>query len=264
MPKDKDAQRARAQERQEREAALQKRRTARAIGVAALLTVLVVVAVLSSTGGDGGDGENASDDQSPAAGEVACGAEAPPPADPQQYDAPEQVLEEGVDYGAVISTSCGDIEIDLAEETAPETVNNFVFLAREGFYDGLIWHRVINNFVIQGGDPDGVNGQEPDGPGYSIKDELPEQPSDYVYGVLAMANAGPNSGGSQFFIVVAPEGQAAGLNPDFSIFGQASEASAEALDAIAKLETSTGAEDPSEQDKPINPAYIESIEITES
>lgn len=192
---------------------------------------------------------------------VACGAEAPPAAQPKQYDGPEQVLEPGVDYGAVFQTSCGEISVDLLEEETQETVNNFVFLAKEGYFNGLIFHRVAPSFVIQAGDPNGLNGQEPDGPGYSIPDELPTASKEYVFGALAMANAGPGTGGSQFFFVVSKK--AAGLQPDYAIFGQASEDSGETLLEISSQETFGGA-DPARAEMPKESVYIESIEITES
>ena len=193
--------------------------------------------------------------------EVACDAEAPPPASPAQYEAPEEVTESGVDYGAVFRTSCGEITVDLLEETAPETVNSFVFLAREGYFDGLIFHRVAPKFVIQAGDPNGLNGTAPDGPGYTIPDELPGGSKDYVFGALAMANAGPGTGGSQFFFVINEQG--AGLQPDFSIFGQASEDSRDTLLEIAEQKT-FGGSDPARAEMPRKSVYIESIEITES
>lgn len=247
----------------------------------ALVVLLIVLAVAFSAGGDDGDagGDNVGTQRGGGAGAtetpvppseetpeplptgVACGAEPPAPADPQQYDAPpEDLLEDGVDYGAVIRTSCGDINVDLLEDEAPLTVNNFVFLAKEGYFNGLIFHRVAPEFVIQAGDPNGLNGTEPDGPGYSIPDELPELSKEYKFGALAMANAGPNTGGSQFFFVVSE--LAAGLQPDYSIFGQASEDSGETLLEISMQKT-FGGTDPSRAEMPTKSVYIESIEITE-
>ncbi|MGH2755689.1 MAG: peptidylprolyl isomerase [Actinomycetota bacterium] len=253
-----------------REAEMRRRRWAR-LGAVGLVVALVVGLALFS-GDDPGDGNGDRDDSepaaaatSPASGEVACGGEEPPAADPQQYPKPEEVTEDGVDYGAVIQTSCGEIEMDLLEEKAPETVNNFVFLAQEGYYDGLIWHRVEPDSVIQTGDPDGVNGQEPDGPGYTIPDEFPKEAAEYVYGVVGLANAGPGTGGSQFFIVVHdPEGgEPAGFQPLYSIFGEVAESSYPTLEEISKQET-FGGNDPAQATVPVNPIYIESIEITES
>jgi peptidylprolyl isomerase len=255
-----------------REAALRRRRNIR-LGVA-LLVVLALVgfAVLSS-----GDDEQ---DPTPAAGgtptpsgtseeepKVACGAEAPEPAAPKtDYKEPDQVLEDGVDYGAIIETSCGPIEIDLLEDETPITVNSFVFLAREGFFDGLIWHRVEQNSVLQTGDPNGLNGTPPDGPGYTIEDELPEKANQYVYGVVGLANSGPNTGGSQFFIVIH-KNRPANYDPYYAIFGRVvgteDGSEVEVLETIGALPTRTD-QPPPENVKPVDDVYIESIEITES
>jgi cyclophilin family peptidyl-prolyl cis-trans isomerase len=268
------------QYRDQRQAALQaayrRRRVIRLTAVLVVLAVVVTLGLSFGTSGDDNRDEPARTSRpSPAAsasaaapeGEVACGADKPRKANPKQYKKPEQVLEDGVDYGAVIQTSCGKIELDLFEEDAPETVNNFVFLAGEGYFDGLTWHRIVGNFVIQSGDPDGVNGQEPDGPGYSIKDELPEQANVYTFGAVAMANAGANTGGSQFFIVThqGPDGETdvpAGLTPDYALFGQVDESSFDAVEEIGKLPT-LGGNDPALADTPRNPVYVESIKIVE-
>ncbi|MDX6555147.1 MAG: peptidyl-prolyl cis-trans isomerase [Miltoncostaeaceae bacterium] len=110
----------------------------------------------------------------------------PPPAEP------------GAQYTAVLETSAGEIRLELWADQAPQTVGNFVALAREGFYDGTIFHRVIRDFMVQGGCPQGTG---TGGPGYQFGDEI--NPHKLVRGVLAMANAGPNTNGSQFFIVTA-------------------------------------------------------------
>lgn len=253
--------------REQRLEAMRRQRNARLIAVGVVILVVVGLAVFASTGDEGGGNNAAAPEQSeqPAQEGAACGAEAPAPAEPQQYESPpEMQLQEGADYSATIVTSCGDIRLDLLEEEAPETVNNFVFLAREGYFDGLIWHRVERNFVIQAGDPDGVNGQEPDGPGYTIPDELWAKSKDYVWGTVSMANAGPDTGGSQFFIVVhEPRDKPAGLQALYSMFGVVVEDSYETLAEIAAAEV-PGSGDPAEASKPIVPIYIETIEITES
>ncbi|HVF52003.1 MAG TPA: peptidylprolyl isomerase [Actinomycetota bacterium] len=272
MANAKNEKRARKKEHRDaellrRQAEARRRALTRTAVVVGVLVILVFAFV--SRDSDDADTDDANATASPTAsaseaapGEVACGGEEPPEAKPKQYKQPKNVLEVGVDYEAVFKTSCGDIRVDLLEKETPATVNNFVFLAQEGFYDGTIWHRVEQNFVIQGGDPDGLNGQPPDGPGYTIPDEFPKKANEYVYGVLAMANNGqPNSGGSQFFIVVHEPPDPAGLQPAYSIFGSVDESSYEVVDAIAKLETNVGATDPAEAVKPITPVYIESIEI---
>ena len=111
--------------------------------------------------------------------------------------APELTIDSSVAYRATIETDKGKIEIDLFAGEAPLTVNNFVFLARDGYYDGLIFHRVIPNFMIQGGDPTGTGRG---GPGYKFRDEVVDNPHRHGTGALSMANAGPNTNGSQFLL----------------------------------------------------------------
>jgi peptidyl-prolyl cis-trans isomerase B (cyclophilin B) len=119
-------------------------------------------------------------------------------------------------YEATIETNRGNIEVQLFPEHAPKTVNNFVFLAREGFYDGVSFHRVINNFMVQGGDP---TGSGRGGPGYRFEDETRGNPLRHDTGVLSMANAGPNTNGSQFFITHAPQPH---LDGKHTVFGKVS------------------------------------------
>jgi len=171
---------------------------------------------------------------------------------PKTYSQPEQVLQEGVNYGAVIKTSMGDIEIDLFENEAPVTVNSFLFLTKEKFYDGLTFHRIVKDFVIQGGDPDGVG---TGGPGYQIPDEITDR--EYKAYTLGMANAGPNTNGSQFFITtggISPQSIEA-LNGGYTIFGEVTRGFA-VVDSIERVETDAN-------DKPLNPVVIESIQIVE-
>lgn len=132
---------------------------------------------------------------------------------PKQYSKPEQVTDAAKRYVATISTDRGDIEIALDAPRAPKSVNNFAFLAGEGFYDELSFHRVVDGFVIQGGDPEG-SGRG--GPGYRFADE-PVQ-GEYIAGSLAMANSGPNTNGSQFFISTVDNRRA--LAKSYNLFGQ--------------------------------------------
>jgi peptidyl-prolyl cis-trans isomerase B (cyclophilin B) len=120
----------------------------------------------------------------------------------QWKTAPEMKIDPKKKYTAVIETEKGTIEVELFPQHAPKTVNNFVFLAREGFYDNLLFHRVISNFMIQGGDP---TGSGMGGPGYKFEDETRGNPLKHETGVLSMANAGANTNGSQFFITHAPQ-----------------------------------------------------------
>jgi len=133
----------------------------------------------------------------------------------QKFDAaPEMGIDPSKRYTATMETSMGTLVIALDPIAAPITVNNFVYLAAQHYYDGVIFHRIIQGFVCQGGDPDG-NGRG--GPGYRFVDELPK-PGKYQIGSLAMANAGPNTNGSQFFIISGPSGVQ--LPPLYSLFGQ--------------------------------------------
>jgi cyclophilin family peptidyl-prolyl cis-trans isomerase len=153
-------------------------------------------------------------------------------------------------YQAEIVTNHGTMTAYLHAKDAPKTVNNFVNLARYHYYDGIIFHRIIQGFMIQGGDPEG-SGRG--GPGYRFEDELPA-PGKYKIGSLAMANAGPNTNGSQFFIVSGANGVQ--LPPSYSLFGQLIAGD----DVLAKIQgVPTGP-----QDRPKNDVVIESITITES
>jgi peptidyl-prolyl cis-trans isomerase B (cyclophilin B) len=133
----------------------------------------------------------------------------------KQYDAPPPMsIDTAKKYSATLETSSGTIVVDLFAKEAPTTVNNFVFLARDGFYDGTVFHRVIADFMIQGGDP---TGSGRGGPGYRFEDETKGSPHKHKVGSLSMANAGPNTNGSQFFITHVPT---AWLDGKHTIFGQ--------------------------------------------
>lgn len=132
---------------------------------------------------------------------------------PKRYVHPEQVTDPDARYVATIATDRGSIEIALEARRAPATVNNFVFLASEGYYDGLTFHRVVDGFVIQGGCPEGTGRG---GPGYTFKDEPVE--GDYIPGSVAMANSGPDTNGSQFFISTVDNRR--NLTRSYNLFGQ--------------------------------------------
>ena len=132
---------------------------------------------------------------------------------PKKYTAAEQVIDPAHRYVATITTDRGDIVIALDPARAPKSVNNFVFLAREGFYDGLTFHRIVDDFVIQGGCPEGTGRG---GPGYRFDDE-PVQ-GEYEAGAVAMANSGPNTSGSQFFICTVDDRHK--LTKSYNLFGQ--------------------------------------------
>lgn len=145
---------------------------------------------------------------------------------------PEMIIDSGKTYRAKIHTSRGVIEIDLFADRAPKTVNNFVFLARDGFYDGLTFHRVIDDFMIQGGCP---NGDGRGGPGYKWNDEPSALKIKHEVGSLSMANAGPNTNGSQFFITHIVTDW---LNGKHAVFGKVvDQASQDVVDSIVMLDT---------------------------
>lgn len=126
---------------------------------------------------------------------------------------PAMLIDPNKKYTTTVVTERGNIVIELYPQHAPKTVNNFVFLAREGFYDGLIFHRVIRDFMIQGGDP---TGSGRGGPGYKFEDETSGNPLKHGTGYLSMANSGPNSNGSQFFITHSPQNH---LDGKHTVFG---------------------------------------------
>jgi peptidyl-prolyl cis-trans isomerase B (cyclophilin B) len=132
----------------------------------------------------------------------------------QWMKSPEMSIDTTKNYRVTMSTNRGAITLDLYPKHAPKTVNNFVFLVREGFYDGVSFHRVIANFVIQGGDP---TGSGMGGPGYRFEDEVKNNPLKHETGVISMANAGPNTNGSQFFITHSPQPH---LNGRHTVFGK--------------------------------------------
>jgi cyclophilin family peptidyl-prolyl cis-trans isomerase len=184
--------------------------------------------------------------------QVACGAAVPPTAAEQKptfEEPPRPDLREGADYRAVVRTSCGTIELDLFERQAPIAVNSFVFLAEEGFFDGVTFHRVIEGFVIQGGDPEGTGSG---GPGYEFEDEFVEGLTFDRAGLLAMAHPPGRSdaNGSQFFITVAP---AENLNELHTIFGRV----AKGMNVVRRInQLPTDADE-----RPIATVYIESVRI---
>jgi cyclophilin family peptidyl-prolyl cis-trans isomerase len=167
---------------------------------------------------------------------------------PKRYEAaPDLTIDPNTEYSATLHTNHGDITVRLLPARAPIAANNFVFLARDGFYDGVIFHRIVPGFVIQGGDPTGTGRG---GPGYKFRDEL-EGPGDYTRGTVAMANAGPNTNGSQFFICLAD----VGLPHAYTVFGRVTDG-LDVVDSIAALPTDAG-------DRPTSDAVINSVTVTQ-
>jgi len=161
---------------------------------------------------------------------------------------PEMSIETSKTYYATLMTNDGPIKLELFANKAPKTVNSFVFLIKQGFYDGLTFHRIIKNFMIQGGDPTGTGSG---GPGYKFEDEINDEK--IVPGTLAMANAGPNTNGSQFFIVTEKEQPQ--LDGSYTVFGKVVDGMAN-VTKIAAVKTLTG-------DKPEKPITIERAFIEE-
>jgi peptidyl-prolyl cis-trans isomerase B (cyclophilin B) len=212
-----------------------------ALAVFGLFAVGVVVAIL--IGRSGGDGDSAAKASASACKQV----KAPKPKN-VSYGAPAQTVTKGEKLSAVVETSCGSFEIALDSQRAPKTVNSFVFLSDKGFYDGLTFHRVAPEFVIQGGDP---LGSGTGGPGYSV-DEKPPANLAYTKGVVAMAKSSaepPGRSGSQFFVVLSAD---AGLPPEYALVGKVDKG-LDVVERIGKLGT------PAE--KPKQTVLIESISI---
>src|SRR4030042_7152752 len=164
---------------------------------------------------------------------------------------PAMQIDQNKNYSAVLKTSEGEITIDFDVKKTPKTVNNFISLSRDGFYGGTIFHRVIKDFMIQGGDP---NGAGSGGPGYKFDDENLE--GKYARGIVAMANSGPNTNGSQFFIIHKDYD----LPNQYVIFGHVS-GGMETVDKIANAEVTMNSA--MEKSKPVSPVKIDSVEVGE-
>lgn len=167
---------------------------------------------------------------------------------------PEMQIDPNKQYFATLNTDQGAIKIELFAKDAPKTVNNFVFLAKEGFYDGLVFHRIIKDFMIQGGDPTGTGAG---GPGYKFDDELPVKRS-YEPGIVAMANAGKNTQGSQFFICNGTNCKSLDKIPNYTQFGMV----VEGMDVVQKISgLEVEATATKEMSKPKTPPVIKSVKI---
>jgi peptidyl-prolyl cis-trans isomerase B (cyclophilin B) len=183
-------------------------------------------------------------------GGVACEAAVPTTAGkkkPTFKNPPEMSIDPKKSYRVTLTTSCGDISVQLFDDKSPKTVNNFLFLARKGFYDGLTFHRIVKDFVVQGGDP---KGDGTGGPGYQFEDEVDNGLTFDQVGLVAMANSGPNTNGSQFFITT---GDASHLNGKHTIFGKV----IGGMDVVQTL----NALKVDQASKPAQTAYIESVTI---
>lgn len=224
----------------------------------ALIFGVVVVAVLAFSGIFSGEStELPSSYEGFRSQQTACGAEQPPAEQVMSFEAPDTQTDitPTSKVTATFATSCGEIVIELETANSPETVNSFVFLTREGFFDGQVFHRIVEAFVIQGGDPsaDGTGG-----PGYVVADEFPTDPDfSYEEGAVAMANRGAGSTGSQFFFVIGED--ARHLTPSFSVLGKVLSGQ-DTLQRMAEVKkgVSPGSV---EESLPLETVYIESITI---
>jgi peptidylprolyl isomerase len=233
----------------------QRRELGKRITTAVVFGVVVIGVILLSNL-SGGEEDLSGSYQGFRDQQTACGADQPPPVEVQTFETPvpQPDLSSAASATATIATSCGEIVIELAIDDSPGTVESFVFLARQGFYDGQAFHRIATDFVVQGGDP---NADGTGGPGYVIADEYP--PDDFVYeeGVVAMANRGAGTTGSQFFIVIGESGQF--LTNAFNVLGTVIDGQ-EALDLIAEVPTTTSPGS-AEESLPLESVYIESVVI---
>ena len=232
-------------------------------GIAIILIVIVaiagVIAIFSADDAD--DVDTAADGTSttttaPPAGDPAIGTTPCPPAEGTAErtttfeSGPDACIDPAGSYTATFTTSKGDFTVELRPDLAPKAVNSFVFLARNHYYDGTVFHRIIPGFVVQGGDPTGGGSG---GPGYTFEDELPtEGPPFYDVGSLAMANSGADTNGSQFYVVTGQQG--IDLPADYSLFGQVTEGM-ETVRAIEATGTPEGT--------PSAATTLESVTITE-
>jgi len=222
----------------------------------ALVFGVIVVGVFALGGfftGDSTDVPGSYEDYR--AQETACGAERPPSEQVVTFDSPDDMgIDATSDVTATVATSCGEFVIDLNNGNAPETVNSFVFLASEGFYDGQVVHRIAQDFVFQTGDPD-ADGTG--GPGYLVADEFPDEGFVYEEGVVAMQSRGARSTGSQFWVVTGPDGRF--LTNQFNVLGTVISGQ-ETIDRIMDVATAT-APGSVEQSRPLETVYVESITV---
>jgi peptidyl-prolyl cis-trans isomerase B (cyclophilin B) len=210
----------------------------------AAVAVAIVAAVLIGQGG----GSDSSSGSATAADAGGCEEVEAPEPKTVSFKAPKQVLRAGEEATAVVKTNCGTFEIALDTKRAPKTANSFAFLAEEGFYDDLTFHRIVPGFVIQGGDPEGTG---TGGPGYSV-DEKPPPNLAYTKGLVAMAKSSaepPGRSGSQFYVVTAPD---AGLPPEYALVGKVSKG----YSTVSRIE-----QVPTNGEKPKQPVVIEEMTI---
>lgn len=246
----------RSQKRAAEKKAAQRKELSRRIGTAVLFGLVVVGAIVLLSLFNNRD-EVATSYERLRAQPTACGGAQPAPVERMSFDAPQPQIDitAASEVRATIATSCGDLVIELDAATFPQTVNSFVFLAREGFYDGIPIHRINPDLLIQGGDP---NADGTGGPGYNVPDERP--PADFAFepGVVAMANSGSRTTGSQFFIVVHENGRL--LTRTFNGLGRLVEGD-DTIDRMLEIER-VSPPGIAERSLPTETVYIESVTIT--
>lgn len=227
------------------------------IGFAFLMGSSVVVLFLIGSLFGNDDGAVPGTYEAYRAQSTACGADQPDSEQVMSFDTyePQSDITADAEVTATITTSCGDVVIDLDPASSPETVQSFVFLARQGFYNGTAFHRIVADYVLQGGDPE-ANGLG--NPGYAITDEYPPADFEYTEGVVAMANAGSGRTGSQFFISLSDRTSV--LTNTFNVLGKVREG-ADVLARIADVPTATRPNS-TEESVPLESVYIENVEIT--
>jgi cyclophilin family peptidyl-prolyl cis-trans isomerase len=178
---------------------------------------------------------------------------------PKTYSSPPKMqIDIKKTYVATVNTSLGSFKIELFAQESPVTVNNFVFLSKEGYYNGIVFHRIIKDFMIQTGDPKGTG---MGGPGYRFNDELPVKHS-YGPGIVAMANGGPNTNGSQFFVCTGKDSANLNQIPNYTQFGQVIEGM-DTVMKIASVPVVVNPSNPRETSKPTDPPVIKNISISE-
>ena len=225
-----------------------------------LLLVLVAGLFAVGCGGDDGGGDGGGEDTSEETSEEGEGGGGVDPEVAERngtYDAaPKTRLDPKKTYTVHVKTSKGDFDIRLDPKAGPIAAANFAFLVEEGYFDGVPFHRIIKDFMVQTGDPTGTG---TGGPGYSIKDD--KVTGTYTRGTVAMANAGPDTGGSQFFIVHGTEVDQM-LGKDYAIFGRVDAEGMKVVDEIAEVEVETSPT--GEPSQPTEPVLVESMELEEA
>jgi cyclophilin family peptidyl-prolyl cis-trans isomerase len=259
----RDRQLAKLAARRQAERRRQQRRRSRIVGAISVVAVIGLGATaFAMLTDDGSPKASATPTPSSSTTEDLCKGKAPKAAGEKKptFDkAPPMTIDARATYIATMKTSCGTVEMELYPDVAPIGVNSFVFLARQGFYDGLTFHRIVADFVIQGGDP---TGDGTGGPGYQFDNEVSKKVAFDDGGILAYANSGPGTNGSQFFITLAP---APNLDPtptaSYTIFGKVTKGM-DVVQHIGALPT-TAPPGSNEASVPTQPVYIDSITIEE-